>query len=204
MSWPTCDLSGKLRGGRVLKQQPFCVQFQKHLHSEHFEFCLSLFSSFKSLFSSLSSACYSPALRGVRGFDLPSWVLRFLPFRISCKCFHFLLLGLTTGSSGEGFTASLSLAALPGSPFSTVLGACFRAQTCSQIWSTVLRLGWSTSCMKSRYHSFWLVEGLALRGSSREGGSEEVGGDDDDVDGTTSRVMPSRVWVKPCSMAWHW
>lgn len=153
--------------------------------------------------SILSPGCssYSPALRGARGFGFPSWVRRFLPFLISWRCFHFLFPGRTEGPrGGTSFTGVGTLL----STWSTA--AFFRAQTCSQIWSTVLRLGWSTSCMKSRYQSFWLVMGDAppLRGSNLTGASEGRLGAEEDVEGTTSKVIPSRVWVKPCSMAWHW
>jgi len=148
----------------------------------------------------LSRRCYFPALRGARGFGFPSWVRRFLPFLISWRCFHFLLAGRTAGTRGG---AAFPRAATVLSPWS--LPAFFRAQTCSQIWSTVLRLGWSTSCMKSRYQSFWLVIGgpPPLRGSNRTGASEGRL-ETEDVEGTTSKVMPSKVCVKPCSMAWHW
>lgn len=66
-----------------------------------------------------------------------SWVLLFLPFLFSCKCFHLLLLPWVC----------------PG-----LCRRCFRSlfQTCSQNSSIVLRLGWLMSCMKSLYQTFWL------------------------------------------------
>lgn len=159
---------------------------------------LSTSSGFCSSFLSLSLSFtpplprYSPALRGALGAGLPSCVLRFRPFLTSFRCFHFL------ECSGSWSGASL---AGPGAAFPDRL--CLRDQTCSQIWSTVFRFGWSTNCMKSLYHSFWLVdcpwlvwEWAGLRGLRAEGAGP--------AKGKISSVMARRVWMNPCSIAWHW
>lgn len=180
-----------------------CEHLQEFVSSQSFWIIIILFLLYQSLCSPSNSlsASYSPALRGARGLCFPSWVRRFLPFRISCRCFHFLFAGRAGGPIGRlpfpGTGKLLSAGSIP---------AFFRAQTCSQIWSTVFRLGWSTSCMKSRYQSFWLVteEPPPLRGSNRTGASDGRFEAEEDVEGTTSKVMPNNVWVKPCSMAWHW
>ncbi len=71
---------------------------------------------------------------------------------------------------------------------------CLRDQTCSQIWSTVFKFGWSTNCMKSLYHSFWLMdcpwfvrEWAGLRGTGTEGAEP--------AKGKISSVIARRVWV---------
>lgn len=135
---------------------------------------------------------YSPTLRGVLGAGLPSCVLRFRPFLTSFRCFHFLeCSGSWTGASLAG----------SGALFPDRL--CLRDQTWSQIWSTVFKFGWSTNCMKSLYHSFWLMdcpwlarEWVGLRGTGTEGAEP--------AKGKISSVITRRVWVNPCSIAWHW
>lgn len=148
-------------------------------------FCLSVSLSTRPL-----TPRYSPALRGALGAGLPSCVLRFRPFLTSFRCFHFL--------ECSGSWAGASLAG-PGAVFPDRL--CLRDQTCSQIWSTVFRFGWSTNCMKSLYHSFWLVDCpwlvcAGLRGLRTEGAGP--------AKGKISSVIARRVWVNPCSIAWHW
>lgn len=171
-----------------------CVNTSRSSWSLSLSFSCFLLESVFLFSLSPSLHRYSPALRGARGFGFPSWVRRFLPFLISWRCFHFLLVGRTAGRRG--------VTSLPTWSPSVFL----RAQTCSQIWSTVLRLGWSTSCIKSRYQSFWLVIGgpPPLRGSNRTGASEGRLETKEDAEGTSSKVMPSKVWLKPCSIAWHW
>lgn len=146
------------------------------------------------IFSSYCLRQVSTCLRFLRGNAAQtllgalsnSWVLLFLPFLFSCKCFHLLLFPWVC----------------PG-----LCRRCFRSlfQTCSQNSSIVFRLGWLMSCMKSLYQTFWLGVmlldiSLVLEPSPssslwRSSSKWSVS--------MTSRVTLRSVCMNPCSTAWH-
>lgn len=144
-----------------------------------FFFQLSVYTSFY-----LDEVPRGNVAQTLRGALSNSWVLLFLPFLFSCRCFHLFV-----------FTCALA----------GLCRRCLRSlfQTCSQNSSIVLRLGWLINCMKSLYQIFWLgvmllVASLVLEPSpssslwsSSSRWSLSI----------TSRVTLSKVCMKPCSTA---